>query len=318
MTPALAVGPLADSDSIGEVVNVTGTVRATQPDGLVRKLEFESLIFAHDTLVSSLRSNIEIMFKDGTILAQGPEAQISLDDFVYSTNKSLSKLLFKMSVGTFRVVTGEIVKQNPDAFGLKTPLAALGIRGTEPFIIIDEEGETIGIIDIEPGHVVEVKTRKTSVLFNKSGFYASVSPDGSMTAPAQTSPDITKKVMKAAPITSHGELGTIGTKEEKKKKVDAFKKHIQREKSDLGGGPKGGGSGGSGGHNGHHDDDDEWHPNYKKIHKISIQKQGLKNAENEQQGRSSESQSDPVSDDHDDGHHDDHDDGGDGGGGNGH
>ena len=67
-------------DAIGEVIYLTGMVRATQPDGTPRELDLASPVFSHDILTTSLKSSVEIRFKDETVFAQGPESSISLDE----------------------------------------------------------------------------------------------------------------------------------------------------------------------------------------------------------------------------------------------
>ncbi|MGL1864109.1 MAG: FecR family protein [Pseudodesulfovibrio sp.] len=283
-------------EAIGEVVYLAGTVRAQQPNAAARQLTLESVVFARDTLTTSQYSKVEIRFKDGTILAQGQSGEISLDNYVYSTNASASKLLFKMSLGTFRIVTGEIVKLNPEAFKLETQITTLGIRGTQPFIKIEKDVETIGVIELTPGYTVTATTAKQSITFDKAGFFTSIDRDGGMSQPTPTPPAVQRAIQQAAPMTSLGEHGARGSKEDMQRKVKTFEKHIVREKEDLG----------------EHSDTGN-KPSYGKIHQISVHTKGLKNAENERDGKGSSSTSGTLigGDHHDDDHHDDgHGDGG--------
>jgi len=297
------------AEAIGEVVYMAGTVRAQQPNSTARDLDLESPIFPRDTVVTSRYSQVEIRFKDGTILAQGNDAEISLDDYVYSTDVSASKLLFKMSTGTFRVVTGEIVKLNPEAFILQTRFTTLGIRGTQPFIKIEEDAsDMVGVIELTPGYTVSVTSARQTVSFDRAGLFTNINRDGEMSDPAPTPPAVQRAIQRAAPMTSLGELGARGSKDDMKRKVKTFEKHVEREKKGIGD------------HDGHGDDG---HPDYGSIHHITVQQTGLKNAKDQKEGKSSaisdgssslggDHPDDGHPDDGDDGHGDDH---GDGGGG---
>ena len=261
-----AANSLTTQKMIGEVVSMTGNVTATQPEGETRELFLASPVFLHDILRTEKTSTLEVRFTDETMLAQGPNSKLSLDDFVYSSDPSISNLLFQMGEGTFRYISGEIVKQNPDAFVLKTPLSTIGIRGTEPFAIVEGEEEKIGVISIEPGHVVNITTAKRTVTIDRPGLSTNVKGDGSISSPERTSKELHNRVVRDAPMTSRGERGPYGKMKDRRQKVEAFKQHISWEKSKLG--PKGG------------------KPEYGRLHTISMQKSGKMNAENERDGKS--------------------------------
>lgn len=251
-------------NAIGEVVYLMGSVKAQQPDGDTRTLDLGSQVIPLDVVTTGRESNVEIQFKDETIYSQGEMASISLDDYVYSSDPSMSKLLFKMGEGTFRFVTGEIVKQNPEAFELKTPLTTLGIRGTEPFAVVEKAAEKIGLIAIDPAHTVTVKTAKATVTMNKPGTMTDVASDGSMSTPAATPAQVQKNVIQSAPMTTQGELGSMGSKQDLQRKAKAFERNAKNKKKKIGGlGDK---------------------PSYGQMRNITQQKAGQKNAEGEHSG----------------------------------
>ncbi len=256
-------------NAIGEVIYKMGLIQAKQPDGATRRLKLGSPVIPLDMIITSSNSNVEIRFKDETVYAQGEDSSISLDDFVYSQDPAMSKLLFKMGKGTFRFVTGEIVKQNPDAFVLGTPLATIGIRGTEPFAVISNKKEQIGVISIDPAHTVNIKSQKTSVTINKPGMMTSISPDGSMSPPAATPGQVQQGVINSAPMTSKGESGSVGGTQDSQSKIKAFKQHMSRAKAQIG--------------------DINSGPDYGKLHTISVQQNAKDNAASEGASGSSRS-----------------------------
>lgn len=242
-------------NAIGEVVYLLGTVTAEQPDGTVRELDLNRQVIPKDVIVTGSRSNVEIIFKDDSVFSQGEKARISLDDFVYSTNASASKLLFKMGQGTFRYVTGKIVQQNPDAFALETPSTTIGIRGTEIFAKIEEALERIGNLALSAGHTMTVGGRD----LDQAGTAVNVDPaTGAVSAPEPVSAEEAQEIVKAAPQTSQGEVGSSNDDpDDMSRRADALESQADRSKSNL----------------------DSDRPDYGSLHTISLQEDGQRGAE---------------------------------------
>ena len=241
--------------AIGEVVYMVGSVKAEQPDGTVRTLDLKKQVATKDVIVTGIKSSVEIVFKDKSVFSQGSNARISLDEFVYTGKASASKLLFKMSEGTFRYVTGQIVKQNPDGFALETPTTTIGIRGTEVFATISRELERIGNLELTTGHTMTVGPQE----IDKAMHAVSADPKtGRVSAPEPVSAKEAREVIKAAPQTTQGEPGAANEDvDDMSRKVDAFSSNIDRTKGDLGTG----------------------RPSYPDLHNLSLQRAGQKSAE---------------------------------------
>ncbi|MDD3311241.1 FecR domain-containing protein [Pseudodesulfovibrio sp.] len=256
-------GPARAAEPIGKVISMTGSAKAVAEDGADRALDLDSPVFARERLVTGRASNIEVRLADETLLAQGPDSTITLDEYVFSNDPGMSKLLFKMGAGTFRFLTGRIVQQNPEGFNLETPLTTIGIRGTEPFAVVAAT-EQIGLLSIDPHHTMEVATARGAVSMNRTGTSVNVGPDGGMTPPAPTPPSVRNAVMQAAPMTSQGEVGPKGQQDDRDRKVRAFKENIAHSKSQLG--------------------DVSGRPDYGALHNIGMQNLGEQAAESQRDG----------------------------------
>ncbi|NDV25343.1 FecR domain-containing protein [Desulfovibrio sp. JC010] len=144
-------------NSIGVVTAAEGEVFAKSDSGM-RALEPGSEIYQGEDLVTGSGGNVEVRFMDDTLLSQGADSTISLDDYVFDPSGAESPdLMFKMAQGTFRVVTGKIAEQNPERFKLGSPLATIGIRGTVVVSEISPGGEKIGVEDIHGGKALLVQ-----------------------------------------------------------------------------------------------------------------------------------------------------------------
>ncbi|WP_035075218.1 FecR domain-containing protein [Maridesulfovibrio zosterae] len=154
------MSPVASNlNSIGVVLASNGEV-FLQSDSGVRQADSGTLVFKGEELVTGPASNAEVRFVDDTLLSQGADSSISLDDYVFDTvGESNSELLFKMSQGTFRLVTGKIAEQNPDRFQIGSPLATIGIRGTTTVHEISPDGqEKHGVEEIHSGKALLVQS----------------------------------------------------------------------------------------------------------------------------------------------------------------
>ncbi len=128
------------AQGIGVAKAVQGQMTASGPEG-THGLHQGSPVFKGDTISTAKGSAGSIEFLDHSVLNVGEASKVSLDQYVYDASKGTGKVLFKMAQGTFRAVTGEIVKNNPESFKLQSPLATIGIRGTETAHTIPPEGE---------------------------------------------------------------------------------------------------------------------------------------------------------------------------------
>lgn len=133
--------------AIGTVIKISGQAFA-ESDGHRHPLAEGSTIREGEIVVTADGSKVEIRFTDNTVLSQGENSRIELDEYVYEGDKGAAGLLFNMVQGSFRTVTGKIVEQNPEGFNLSSPLATIGIRGTTTFHQIGPEGERHGVQNI--------------------------------------------------------------------------------------------------------------------------------------------------------------------------
>jgi len=138
-------GNVPSGKSAGIVTSLTGSVLAISQSG-TRELSMDSPIFQGEKIVTRDNGRVEVQFLDDTTLSLGKNSEVTVDDYVYDAdNAANSNLLLQMGKGVFRTVTGEIAKQNPDHFNLKSPMALIGIRGTTVLGEVGSSGEKWGV-----------------------------------------------------------------------------------------------------------------------------------------------------------------------------
>ncbi|SMF36866.1 FecR domain-containing protein [Desulfovibrio gilichinskyi] len=153
------------ASEIGVVTGLTGQAYAESEAGS-RVLEAGSHIYEGEDLVTGPAGNVEIRFIDDTLLSQGSNSRITLDDYAYDpSDSSASELLVKITEGTFRVVTGKIAEQNPERFKVGSPLATIGIRGTiTVHEVIPGQSEKHGVEEIHSGKALIVQSNITGAI----------------------------------------------------------------------------------------------------------------------------------------------------------
>ena len=78
------------AESIGKVVTLNGEVFA-QSASAIRALQTAAPVFQQDVLLTEKDSNLEVLFEDGTRLAQGAESKISVETYTFDLVVTLIK-----------------------------------------------------------------------------------------------------------------------------------------------------------------------------------------------------------------------------------
>ena len=137
-----SIGFLAHAAPVGHTVAAASRVTGSGPGGK-RVIKAKSPIFSDDRLKANASGNAQILLIDGTKIVVGPGAELRIDDFVYNSKKSFSKLVITSSKGAFRFISG---KSKSSAYKIVTPTATIGVRGTAFDVTVRREGSYIALL----------------------------------------------------------------------------------------------------------------------------------------------------------------------------
>jgi len=129
---------------IGSVVDVTGTAiikRGGQTITVAKNTPVEM-----NDRVETKNGVVNIKFKDDTTVKVTESSALVIDDFVYDPKSGAGKLGMKAAAGTVRYVSGNIAHNNPNSVNIKTPTAAIAVRGTDFVMSVDETGKSAVIL----------------------------------------------------------------------------------------------------------------------------------------------------------------------------
>ena len=73
---------------------------------------------------------IGIVFEDSTSITVIENSELLIDDFVYDPATSTGQLVFTVTVGSFRYVSGVLAQNNAGSVRIETPSATITVRGT--------------------------------------------------------------------------------------------------------------------------------------------------------------------------------------------
>jgi FecR-like protein len=136
-----AAFPIASHAAAGRVEFAMGNVTALSTDGRERPLTKGTEINTGDTIQTS-DGRTQVKFTDGGYISLQPNTQFKVDDYAYEGKADGSeKGFFKLVKGSLRAITGAIGHTNKTAYRINTPVATIGIRGTELTGEYNEEGD---------------------------------------------------------------------------------------------------------------------------------------------------------------------------------
>ena len=119
----------AEPTAVGAVDKVQARVDATQA-GETRPLAVNSDLYFRDRCRSREGARMQATLMDGTRLTLGENATLVVDEFVYNPGQSRGELSLKVARGAFLYVGGLIEGAPGAKVRIRTPAAAIGVRGT--------------------------------------------------------------------------------------------------------------------------------------------------------------------------------------------
>ena len=120
--------------TVGDAAAGVGVTSATDGDPLgkppqeaERVLRIGIDVQANELVTTSANDRAHLVFIDGSSLTVGPNAQLTIDKFVFDPATKTGELAINASKGVLRLVGGKISKGNP--ITITTPSSTIGIRG---------------------------------------------------------------------------------------------------------------------------------------------------------------------------------------------
>lgn len=137
-------GTAASYVDMGDVTGVKGTVEAIS-NAANRVLSEKDDLFEGETIKTGDKGVLSATLSDGGTLQIPPNSQLEISKFLLNSDAPEGKL--KVIKGAFRLTSGKLNKMPGGKFSIETPMATLGIRGTDFYLNQQSDELTISLID---------------------------------------------------------------------------------------------------------------------------------------------------------------------------
>lgn len=119
-------------DVIAKVIAVSGvvTLQSAQSDKIIVKRGQD--IRKNQRIVASDSGSAKLRFTDDSVFILYPKTDLDINQYrMNKKNKRANRFVAKVTEGSFRTVTGAISQLNRAGYSIKTPVALIGVRGTD-------------------------------------------------------------------------------------------------------------------------------------------------------------------------------------------
>jgi len=128
-----AAGKATAQEVIGTVTRIQGETSGTgggAGGGATRALRLNGPVFLSDVVSTGEGARLEVTFADQSRLTLGEKARLTLERYAFNPPAGSGTISIGV-VGAFRFLSGEIAKLASSNVSIATPVATVGVRGTE-------------------------------------------------------------------------------------------------------------------------------------------------------------------------------------------
>jgi hypothetical protein len=112
---------------VNKVQNAAQVISASGPTSAVIGTE----VRMKDELRTGPDARLQVTFRDNTVLTLGENARLIIDRYVYEPERGIGEATLNAAAGAFLFATGRMKSLKDKNILVSTPLATIGVRGTE-------------------------------------------------------------------------------------------------------------------------------------------------------------------------------------------
>ena len=122
----------APAGIVGEVTLVIGAASLVGADGQTRQVDRGSEVRVGDKVETQQGGHVHLRFVDGGRVSVRPASRLVIESYAHSKDQpQLSAIKFRLDEGVIRSITGQWGEAAKERFRLNTPVAAIGVKGTD-------------------------------------------------------------------------------------------------------------------------------------------------------------------------------------------
>jgi len=150
--PAFVCAQTAPSYVGGEVMFVSGKAERVLKDGQAGPVAKGMTLLEGDRIRTDADSHVYVRLRDGGLLVVRPASDLHVDLWRYDPARPQdSQIKYTLDNGVARHVSGQGAKAARDKFRFNTPMAAIGVRGTDFTVLADA---AVTRVSVQSGGVI--------------------------------------------------------------------------------------------------------------------------------------------------------------------
>ncbi len=137
----------SDTEQVGTVSLVLGNAYLESANHPRQIVKVGSVIKVSDRILTGANGHVHIHFIDDGLVSVRPGSRLDVVRYDYNEEKpEQSSVKFNLQEGVTRSISGEAAKSARQRFRLNTPIAAIGVRGTD-FVVSATERTTRALVN---------------------------------------------------------------------------------------------------------------------------------------------------------------------------
>ncbi len=134
------------AQSVGSVSFVIGRANV-QRGGELLPLSSGTALKVGDQLLTPANGHVHVRFVDGALVSLRPSSSLKIYEYHFDAqNPAASSVKFELEQGVVRAISGQAAEAAKDKFRLNTPLAAIGVKGTD-FVVEANKSRVNAIVN---------------------------------------------------------------------------------------------------------------------------------------------------------------------------
>lgn len=125
---ALALTSTATEAKVGVAAAVNVDARGQQPGAVPRVITLGADVIFNEEITTDGKGLVQLLLLDGTTFTIGPNAHLTIDEFVYKPETGEARVVASLAKGAFRFIGGQ-ASRRVGGVTINTAAGAIGVRG---------------------------------------------------------------------------------------------------------------------------------------------------------------------------------------------
>ncbi len=131
----------AEAREVGQVSLLIGEARVVRADGSQQALQRGAAVRVGDRIETSANGHVHMRFIDNAAVSVRPDSSLEVQAYTFDAQRpELNEVRLRVDKGVSRSISGAATELDKSRFRLNTPLAAIGVRGTDFIVQTDPAG----------------------------------------------------------------------------------------------------------------------------------------------------------------------------------